>query len=87
MSIRKIYPFFIELDAKSNGEFTTDSIKYDSKNTISEAKKFSKSLSRFLVLTLANSLFLMKIALLNTFTNTMENFLKKKRGSKKEVEI
>lgn len=46
MLVRKqiIYSFFIELNAKSNGEFTTDSIKYDSKSTIPEAKKILKKL-------------------------------------------
>ena len=46
MLIRKkiIYPFILELNAKSNGEFTTDSIKYDSKSTISEGKKILKKL-------------------------------------------
>ena len=41
---QNIYSFIIELNAKSNGEFTTDSIKYDSKSTISEAKKILKKL-------------------------------------------
>lgn len=40
----KIYPVFIELNEKSNGEFTTDSIKYDTKLTISDAKKIYKKL-------------------------------------------
>ena len=46
MQIRKqhIYAFFIELNAKSNGEFTTDEIKYVSKATIPEAKKILKKL-------------------------------------------
>lgn len=46
MLIRKkiIYPFILELNAKSNGEFTTDSVKYDSKSTIQEAKKILKKL-------------------------------------------
>jgi hypothetical protein len=35
----KIYPVFITLDGKLNGEFTTDSIKYDANLTISDAKK------------------------------------------------
>jgi hypothetical protein len=35
----KIYPVFITLDGKLNGDFTTDEIKFDTKLTISEAKK------------------------------------------------
>ena len=35
----KIYPVFITLEGKLNGEFTTDSIKYDANLTISDAKK------------------------------------------------
>ena len=40
----KIYPVFITLDGKSNGDFTTDTIKYDSNLTISDAKKIYKKL-------------------------------------------
>lgn len=35
----KIYPVFITLDGKLNGEFTTDEIKFFTKLTISSAKK------------------------------------------------
>ncbi len=40
----KIYPVIITLDEKLNGDFTTDSIKYDSHLTISDAKKIYKKL-------------------------------------------
>lgn len=40
----KIYPVIITLDEKSNGEFTTDSLKYDTQLTISAAKKIYKKL-------------------------------------------
>ena len=40
----KIYPVTITLDEKSNGEFTTDSLKYDTKLTISDSKKIYKKL-------------------------------------------
>ena len=40
----KIYPVFIELDGKLNGEYTADSLKYDTHLTISDAKKIYKKL-------------------------------------------
>lgn len=40
----KIYPVFITLDGKLNGDFTTDTIKYDTNLTISDAKKIYKKL-------------------------------------------
>lgn len=40
----KIYPVFITLDGKLNGDFTTDEIKYNTKLTISDAKKIYKKL-------------------------------------------
>lgn len=40
----KIYPVFITLDGKLNGEFTTDALKYETKLTISDAKKIYKKL-------------------------------------------
>lgn len=40
----KIYPVFIKLDGKSNGEFTTDEIKFYTKLTISNAKKIYRRL-------------------------------------------
>ena len=40
----KIYDVFITLDGKLNGEFTVDSLKYETKLTISDAKKIYKKL-------------------------------------------
>lgn len=40
----KIYMVFIELNEKSNGDFTTDEIKYSANLTISDAKKIYKKL-------------------------------------------
>ncbi len=40
----KIYPVFITLDGKSNGDFTLDSLKFDTHLTISDAKKIYKKL-------------------------------------------
>lgn len=42
--IMKIYPVFITLDGKLNGDFTTDEIKYNTKSTISDAKKIYRKL-------------------------------------------
>ena len=42
----KKYSYYIELSGKSNGEFTTDEIKYNSAATIPAAKKMFKKLSK-----------------------------------------
>ena len=40
----KIYPVFITIDGKLNGDFTTDEIKFVTHLTISDAKKIYKKL-------------------------------------------
>lgn len=41
---KKIYPVFITLDGKLNGDYTPDSLKFETSLTISDAKKIYKKL-------------------------------------------